>query len=51
MADLEDIWMNAIETELDIQKQDLGRFKVRIYSLFEYPNGPLRFDDSSIYNS
>ena len=42
MADLEDIWMNAIETELNIQKQDLGRFKVRIYSLifdcFREPN-------------
>ena len=28
MADLEDIWLNAIEKELDIRKQDLGRFKV-----------------------
>ena len=33
MADLEDIWINAIETELNIQIQDLGRFKVRKYFL------------------
>ena len=41
MADLEDIWIDAIETELNIQKQDLGRFKVRIDFLFstvEYLN-------------
>ena len=30
MADLEDIWLNAIETELDIQKQELYRYKVNI---------------------
>ena len=41
MADLEDIWINAMETELNIQKQELGRFKVRKYFLLstaDYPN-------------
>ena len=31
MADLEDIWVNAIEKELEIPKQDLNRYKVNIY--------------------
>ena len=31
MADLEDIWLNAIEKELDIRKQDLSRYKVHRY--------------------
>jgi hypothetical protein len=31
MADLEDIWLNAIEKEMDIPKQELGRYKVNTY--------------------
>ena len=27
-TDLEDIWLNAIEKHLNIQKKDLSRFKV-----------------------
>ena len=33
MADLEDIWLNALEVEMNIQKQELGRFKVIKYPL------------------
>ena len=29
-TDLEDIWLNAIEKHLDIQKKDLNRFKVSV---------------------
>ena len=29
-TDLEDIWLNAIEKHLNIQKKDLTRFKVSI---------------------
>ena len=29
-TDLEDIWLNAIEKHLEIQKKDLNRFKVSI---------------------
>ena len=31
-TDLEDIWLNAIEKHLDIQKKDLNRFKVKYLS-------------------
>ena len=33
MADLEDIWLNALEVEMNIQKEELGRFKVIKYPL------------------
>ena len=36
MADLEDIWLNALEVEMNIQKQDLGRFKVIKYPVSQF---------------
>ena len=36
MADLEDIWLNALEVEMNIQKQDLSRFKVIKYSVSQF---------------
>ena len=35
MADLEDIWLNAIEKELEIRKQELSRYKVDIYTYLQ----------------
>ena len=50
-TDLEDIWLNAIEKHLNIQKKDLSRFKVSMCVILGFKVRVKDFLQSAYFSS